>query len=92
MVASYIEEGVHRHMVVVFGSHKEIHHIHCLGMHHGMALAHSASEEVIAKMVDHKLEVPPTFDCSILDACSHCSFHSLQHYYNQTHSQKGENS
>ncbi|KAL4344781.1 hypothetical protein AHAS_Ahas11G0212700 [Arachis hypogaea] len=82
----------HRCMVVVVDCHREVHHIHCLGMHHGMVVAHSTLEEVIAKMVAHKLEAPPTFDCSILDACSQCSFHSLQQNLNQTHSQRGENS
>jgi len=79
VVGSYIEEGVHRHMVVMVDNHKEIHHIHWNGMHHGMVLAHSALEEVVAKRIDHKLVAPPTFDCSILDACSHCIFHLLQH-------------
>ncbi|KAL4322063.1 hypothetical protein AHAS_Ahas14G0173000 [Arachis hypogaea] len=79
-------------MVVVVDCHKEVHHIHCLGMHLGMALAQSKLEEVVAKMAVHKLEAPPTFDCLILDTCSHCSFHSLQHNLKQTHSQRGENS
>ncbi|KAL4329772.1 hypothetical protein AHAS_Ahas13G0333500 [Arachis hypogaea] len=92
VVQSYVEEGVHRHIVVVVGSHKEVHCIHCLGMHHEMALARSALERVVATEVVHKLEAPPTFDCPNLDACSHCSFHSLQHNLNQTQSQMGENS
>ncbi|KAL4316208.1 hypothetical protein AHAS_Ahas15G0262100 [Arachis hypogaea] len=79
-------------MVVVVGNHKEIHHIHCLSMHHGMTLARSTLERVVAMEVVHKLKAPPTFDCPILDKCSYCSFHSLQHNLNQTHSQRGENS
>ncbi|KAL4287149.1 hypothetical protein AHAS_Ahas19G0157300 [Arachis hypogaea] len=92
MIEDFIEEGVHRHMVEVVDNHKEVHHSHRVGMHLGMTLAHSKLEEVVAKNVVHKLEAPPTFDCPILDACSHCSFHSLQHYCNQTYSQRGENS
>ncbi|KAL4287335.1 hypothetical protein AHAS_Ahas19G0175900 [Arachis hypogaea] len=60
-------------------------------MHHGMALDHSALAEVVAMKIDHMLEAPPTFGCSILDACCHCSSHFLQHNLNQTHSQRGEN-
>ncbi|KAL4344240.1 hypothetical protein AHAS_Ahas11G0158600 [Arachis hypogaea] len=90
MVEGYVAGEVHRHMVVVVGSHKRVHHIHCLRMHHGMALARSTS--VVAMEVVQKLEAPPTFDCPNLDSCSHCSFHSLQHNLNQTHSQRGENS
>ncbi|KAL4343789.1 hypothetical protein AHAS_Ahas11G0113500 [Arachis hypogaea] len=78
-VEGYIEEGGHRHMVVVIDNHKEVHHSHCLGMHHGTALAHSTLEEVVVMKIDHMLEAPPIFDCPILDACSHCSFHFLQH-------------
>ncbi|KAL4394859.1 hypothetical protein AHAS_Ahas02G0194100 [Arachis hypogaea] len=73
-------------MVGLVGNYKEVHHRYCLHMHHGMTLAHSMLVEVVAKMVDHKVEVPPTFDCPILDACSHCSVHFLQHNLNQTHS------
>ncbi|KAL4380920.1 hypothetical protein AHAS_Ahas04G0081700 [Arachis hypogaea] len=62
-----------------------------MGMHQRVVLAHSVLEEVVAKMVVHKLKAPPTFDYSILDACSNFSFHSLQHNLNQTHSQRGEN-
>ncbi|KAL4344451.1 hypothetical protein AHAS_Ahas11G0179700 [Arachis hypogaea] len=79
-------------MVGLVGNYKGVHHIHCLGMYLGMALAHSKLVEVVAKRVVHKLEAPPTFDCPILDACSHCGFHSLQHSLNKTHSQRGENS
>ncbi|KAL4329552.1 hypothetical protein AHAS_Ahas13G0311500 [Arachis hypogaea] len=86
MVQSYVEEGVHRHMVVVVASRNEVHHNHCLGMHREMVVAHSILEEVVAKMVDHMLEPPPTFDCPILDACFYCSFYFLQHNLNQTHS------
>ncbi|KAL4276750.1 hypothetical protein AHAS_Ahas20G0238400 [Arachis hypogaea] len=92
VVEGYVEEGVHRHMVVVVDNHKEVHYSHWVGMHHGMVLAHSTLEEVVAMKVDHMLEAPPTFDCSILYAYPHCSFHSLQYSLNQVHSQKGENS
>ncbi|KAL4287340.1 hypothetical protein AHAS_Ahas19G0176400 [Arachis hypogaea] len=79
-------------MVVVVGRHKEVHHNHRVGMHLGMALAHSKLEEVVAMKIDYMLEAPPTFDCSILVAYPHCSFHSLKHSLNQTHSQSDENS
>ncbi|KAL4329752.1 hypothetical protein AHAS_Ahas13G0331500 [Arachis hypogaea] len=92
MVEGYIEERVHRHMVVVVDNHKEVYHSHRIDMHLGMALAYSTLKEVVAKMVDHKLEAPPTFDCPILDANFHCSSHFLQHSCNYTHSQRGENS
>ncbi|KAL4275304.1 hypothetical protein AHAS_Ahas20G0093800 [Arachis hypogaea] len=92
VVQSYVEEGVHRHMVVVVDRHEEVHHNHCLDMQHGMVVPHSMLVEVVAKRVVHKLEAPPTFDCPMLNACSHCSFHSLQHNLNQTHNQRGENS
>ncbi|KAL4344002.1 hypothetical protein AHAS_Ahas11G0134800 [Arachis hypogaea] len=92
VVQNYVEEGVHRHMVGLVGNYKGVHHSYCLGTHFGMALAHSKLVEVVAKRVVHKLEAPSTFDCPILNACSHCSFHFLQHNLNQTHSQRGENS
>ncbi|KAL4288532.1 hypothetical protein AHAS_Ahas19G0295600 [Arachis hypogaea] len=92
VVKDYIEEGVHKHMVVVVDNHKEVHHSHWIGMHHGMALTHSTFGKVVAKKVDQFLKAPPIFYCSILDACCHCSFHLLQHSCNHTHSQKGENS
>ena len=77
MVGNNIEELVHRHMVVIVDNHKEVHHNYWIGMHHGMALACSTLERVVATEVVHKLEAPPTFDCPILDACSHYSFHFL---------------
>ncbi|KAL4276987.1 hypothetical protein AHAS_Ahas20G0262100 [Arachis hypogaea] len=92
VVQSYIEEGVHRHMVGLVGNYKGVHHIHCLGMHIEMALAHSKLEEVFAKRVDQILVALLISDCPNLDACSHYSFHSLQHNLNQTHSQRDENS
>ncbi|KAL4315060.1 hypothetical protein AHAS_Ahas15G0147300 [Arachis hypogaea] len=79
-------------MVVVIGSHEEIHHNHCLGMHHRMVVAHSTLEEVVAKRVDQILVTPPIFDCPILDAGLHCNLYFLQHNCNHTHSQRGENS
>ncbi|KAL4374191.1 hypothetical protein AHAS_Ahas05G0157100 [Arachis hypogaea] len=92
VVQSYVEEGVHTHMVGLVCNYKGVHHIHCLGTDLGMAPAHSELMEVVAKRVVYKLEAPPTFDYPILDTCSHCSFHSLQHNLKQTHSQMGENS
>ncbi|KAL4300857.1 hypothetical protein AHAS_Ahas17G0242800 [Arachis hypogaea] len=71
VVKDYIEEGGHRHMVVMVDNHKEVHHNHWIGMHHGIVLAHSTLEEVVSMKVDHMLEAPPTFDCSILDAYPH---------------------
>ncbi|KAL4293523.1 hypothetical protein AHAS_Ahas18G0136600 [Arachis hypogaea] len=79
VVEDYIEEGVHRYMMVVVDNHKEVHHNHCLGMHHRMALAHGIFGKVVAKKVDQILEAPHIFDCSILDACCHCNFHLLQY-------------
>ena len=71
VVQSYVEERVHRHMVVVVDSPLEV---------------------VVAMRVDQILVAPPIFDCSNLDACSHCNFFFLQHNCNQTHSQRGESS
>ncbi|KAL4321428.1 hypothetical protein AHAS_Ahas14G0109500 [Arachis hypogaea] len=82
VVQNYIDEGVHRHMVGLVGNYKRVHHSYWIDMHLGMALAHSTLVEVVAKRVVHKLEAPSTFDCPILDACSHCSLHSLQHNLN----------
>ncbi|KAL4330421.1 hypothetical protein AHAS_Ahas13G0398400 [Arachis hypogaea] len=79
-------------MVGLVGNYKEVHHIHWIDMHLGMVLAHSKLVEVVAKRVDQILVAPPISDCPNLDACSHCSFHSLQHNCDQTHSQRGENS
>ncbi|KAL4371301.1 hypothetical protein AHAS_Ahas06G0152100 [Arachis hypogaea] len=91
MVQSHVEEGVHRHMVVVVDNQKSAHHSHCLDMHHTMVVD-SPLEVVIAMRVDKILVAPPIFDCSILGACSHCNLLFLQHSCNQTHSQKGESS
>ncbi|KAL4391036.1 hypothetical protein AHAS_Ahas03G0204900 [Arachis hypogaea] len=71
VVQSYVEEGVHRHMVVVLESHKWIHHSHWIDMHHRMALLHSALVEVVAMRIGHMHMAPPTFDCPILDTNSH---------------------
>ncbi|KAL4288044.1 hypothetical protein AHAS_Ahas19G0246800 [Arachis hypogaea] len=92
VVQSYVEEGVHRYMVVVVDCHEEVHHNHCLDRHHGMVVAHSALEEVVAKRVDQILVTPPIFDCPILDGSLHCNLHFLQHNCNRTHNQRGENS
>ena len=71
MVEGYVEDMIHKHMVVVLESHKDVHHSHWIDMHHGMALAHSALVEVIAKRIDHMHMAPPNFDCSILDTHPH---------------------
>ncbi|KAL4293640.1 hypothetical protein AHAS_Ahas18G0148300 [Arachis hypogaea] len=92
MVEGYVEEEIHRHMVVVDDNHIEVHHNHWIGMHLGMTIAHSTLVEVVATEVDQMLEAPPTFDCPILDASLHCSSYFLQHSCNHTHSQSGENS
>ncbi|KAL4394561.1 hypothetical protein AHAS_Ahas02G0164300 [Arachis hypogaea] len=65
-------------MVVVVDNHKEVHHNHWIGIHHGMVLAHSILGKVVAMKVVHKLEAPPTFDCPILDAYPHYNSHFLQ--------------
>ena len=91
MVGSYVEDMLHRHMVVVLESHKVIHHSHWIDMHHRMALLHSALVEVIAMRIDHMHMAPPTFDCSILDTHLHYNLHFLQYSCNHTHSQN-ENS
>ncbi|KAL4287610.1 hypothetical protein AHAS_Ahas19G0203400 [Arachis hypogaea] len=78
--------------LVEVGCHKKVHHNHCLGVHRRMVVAHGTLEEVVTEMVDQILVAPPIFDCSNLDAYSHYSFHSLQHYCDQTHSQRSENS
>ncbi|KAL4350601.1 hypothetical protein AHAS_Ahas10G0158300 [Arachis hypogaea] len=87
----HVEDMTHRHMVVVLESHKEIHHSHLIGMHHRMALLHSALVEVVAMKIDHMHMAPPTFGYPILDTHSHYSSHHLQHSCNYTHSQS-ENS
>ncbi|KAL4287070.1 hypothetical protein AHAS_Ahas19G0149400 [Arachis hypogaea] len=71
MVESYVEDEVHRHMVVVVDSHKDVHHSHLISKHHRMALVHSALVEVVSKRIDYMHMAPPTFDCPILDACCH---------------------
>ncbi|KAL4329253.1 hypothetical protein AHAS_Ahas13G0281600 [Arachis hypogaea] len=60
VVQSHVEEGVHRHMMVVVDSPLEV---------------------VVAKRVDQILVVPPIFDCSNLDACSHCEMETLHEYW-----------
>ncbi|KAL4365236.1 hypothetical protein AHAS_Ahas07G0085900 [Arachis hypogaea] len=79
MVDGYVEDMAHKHMVVVLDSHKEDHHSHLIGMHHRMALIHSALVEVVAKKIDHMHMALPTLNCSNLDACLHCSSYFLQH-------------
>ncbi|KAL4287620.1 hypothetical protein AHAS_Ahas19G0204400 [Arachis hypogaea] len=91
MVDGYVGDMAHRHMVVVLGSHKRIHHSHWIDMHHRMALLHSAFVEVVAMRIDHMHMAPPTFDYHILDTHLHCSSHFLQYSCNHTHSQS-ENS
>ncbi|KAL4350552.1 hypothetical protein AHAS_Ahas10G0153400 [Arachis hypogaea] len=92
VVQSYIEEGVHRRMVVVVGNQKSDHHSHYLDMLLGMALDHSMLVEVVAQRVDQILVAPPIFGCPILDVYSHCNLLFLQHNCNQTHSQSCESS
>ncbi|KAL4394548.1 hypothetical protein AHAS_Ahas02G0163000 [Arachis hypogaea] len=92
VVVGYIEEGIQRYIMVGVDCHEEIHHNHCLGMHHRTVVAQSILEGVVAKMVDQILVVPLIFDCPILDASLHCNLHFLQHNHNHTHSQRGENS
>ena len=55
----------------VLENHKEIHHSHLIGMHHRMALLHSALVEVVAMRIDHMHMAPPTFGYPILDAHLH---------------------
>ncbi|KAL4315846.1 hypothetical protein AHAS_Ahas15G0225900 [Arachis hypogaea] len=78
--------------LVGVGCHENVYHNHGLGMHHKMVVALGTLEEDVAERVDQILVAPPIFDCPNLDACSHFSFHSLQHKLNQTHSQRGVNS
>ncbi|KAL4293627.1 hypothetical protein AHAS_Ahas18G0147000 [Arachis hypogaea] len=66
-------------MVGLVGNYKGVHHNYCLDMHYRMVVGYSTLEGVVAKRVDQILVAPPIFDCSNLDACSHYSFHSLQH-------------
>ncbi|KAL4374427.1 hypothetical protein AHAS_Ahas05G0180700 [Arachis hypogaea] len=91
VVQSHVEEGVHRHMVVVVDNQNSAHHSHCLDMHH-RTVVDRPLEVVVAMKVDQILMAPPIFDCSFLDACSHCNLLFLQHNCNQTHSQRGESS
>ncbi|KAL4357307.1 hypothetical protein AHAS_Ahas09G0173600 [Arachis hypogaea] len=92
VVQSYIEERVHRHVVVGIECHVKVHHNHCLGMHHGMVVARGILEEVVAKRVDQILMAPPIFDCSNHGACCHYNLLFLQHNYNHARSQRGESS
>ncbi|KAL4345100.1 hypothetical protein AHAS_Ahas11G0244600 [Arachis hypogaea] len=78
--------------LVEVGCHERVHHNYCLGMPRRTVVAYSTLEGVVAERVDQTLVAPPIFDCSNLDACSHYSFHSLQHNSNQTRSQRGESS
>ncbi|KAL4373188.1 hypothetical protein AHAS_Ahas05G0056800 [Arachis hypogaea] len=82
IVDDHVEDMIHRHMVVVLESHKEIHHSHLIGMHHRMALLYSALVEVVAKKIDHMHMAPPTFGCPILDTQLHYCPHFLQHVDN----------
>ncbi|KAL4357342.1 hypothetical protein AHAS_Ahas09G0177100 [Arachis hypogaea] len=91
VVQNHIEEGVHKHMVVVVDNQKSVHHSHCLDMHHRMVVD-SPLEVVVAMRIDQILVTPPIFDCSILGTCCHCNLLFLQHSCNQTHSQRGESS
>ncbi|KAL4374058.1 hypothetical protein AHAS_Ahas05G0143800 [Arachis hypogaea] len=87
VVEGHVEDMDHRHMVVVLENHKEIHHSHLIGMHHRMALLHSALMGVVAMRIDHMHMAPPTFGYPILDTHLHYSPHHLQHSCNHTHSQ-----
>ncbi|KAL4365890.1 hypothetical protein AHAS_Ahas07G0151300 [Arachis hypogaea] len=91
VVQSYVEKGVHRHMVVVVDNRKIAHHSHCLDMHHRMVVD-SPLEVVVAMRVDQIPVAPPIFNCSNYGACCHHNLLFLQHNYTQTHSQKGESS
>ncbi|KAL4381081.1 hypothetical protein AHAS_Ahas04G0097800 [Arachis hypogaea] len=92
VVQSYVEEGVHRHMVVVVDNQKSAHHSRHLGMPLGRALGYSMLVEIVAKRVDQIRVALPIFGYPILDACSHFNLLSLQHNCNQTHSQSCESS
>ncbi|KAL4337301.1 hypothetical protein AHAS_Ahas12G0096500 [Arachis hypogaea] len=74
VVQSCVEEVVHKHMAGLVGNYKGVYHSHHLGTHHRMVVGYSALEGVVAKRVDQILVDPPIFDCSNLDACSHCNF------------------
>ncbi|KAL4365656.1 hypothetical protein AHAS_Ahas07G0127900 [Arachis hypogaea] len=89
---SYTEKGVHRHMVGLVGNYKGVHHSYWIDIHLRMVARHSMLVEVVAKRVDQIRVAPPIFDCPILDANLHCNLHFLQHNYNHTRSQRGENS
>ncbi|KAL4357341.1 hypothetical protein AHAS_Ahas09G0177000 [Arachis hypogaea] len=91
VVQSYVEEGVHRHMVVVVDNQKSDHHSHCLDMHHG-TVVDSPLEVVVAMRVDQILVASPIFDCPILAASCHYNLLFLQHNCIQSHSQRGESS
>ncbi|KAL4287818.1 hypothetical protein AHAS_Ahas19G0224200 [Arachis hypogaea] len=91
VVQSYVEEGVHRHMVGLVGNYKGVHHIHCLDKHHGLVVDNTL-EVVVAKRLDQILVTPPIFDCPIRDPSSYCNLLFLQHGCNQTHSQRDKNS
>ncbi|KAL4344569.1 hypothetical protein AHAS_Ahas11G0191500 [Arachis hypogaea] len=71
MTCGYIEDMAHRHMVLIFESHKGVHHSEWIDMHHRMALLHITLAEVVAMEVDQMSEAPPTFDLQFLDAHPH---------------------
>ncbi|KAL4356777.1 hypothetical protein AHAS_Ahas09G0120600 [Arachis hypogaea] len=92
VVQNYVEEGVHRRMVVVVDNQKCAQHSRHLDMLLGMALGHSVLVEVVAKRVDQIPVAPPIFGCPILDACCHYNLLFLQHNYNHARSHMGESS
>ncbi|KAL4381173.1 hypothetical protein AHAS_Ahas04G0107100 [Arachis hypogaea] len=80
VVQGYVDEGVHRRIVVVVDNQKGAQHSRDLGMHHRMVVD-SPLEVVVAMRVDQILVAPLIFDCSNLDAYSHifgCYFEELK--------------
>ncbi|KAL4356895.1 hypothetical protein AHAS_Ahas09G0132400 [Arachis hypogaea] len=67
-----------------------VHHNYCLGMHCRMVFV--CGTVVVAERVDQILVAPSISDFFDLDACSCYNFHSLQQHWNQTQSDRGENS
>ncbi|KAL4306691.1 hypothetical protein AHAS_Ahas16G0203600 [Arachis hypogaea] len=68
MVEDYVEEVVHRHMVVEIGNHSKVYHIRWIGMHYGAGCNYNMPEEVVAMKMVHMLEAPLTFDSPTLNA------------------------
>ncbi|KAL4397036.1 hypothetical protein AHAS_Ahas01G0151700 [Arachis hypogaea] len=60
VVQNYVEEGVHRHVVVGIECHVKVHHNHCLGMHHGMVVSRGILEGLLIRGLIKSLWLLPS--------------------------------